>query len=88
MAMSHIRSRFLTARLLTMLLPGMALLTPNVITPISDFGIIAPLELPKSERWSRSTFELFRAEEIPWDELAFRSTREALREYLDGVRVV
>ena len=32
--------------------------------------------------------KLFRAEEIPWDELAFRSTREALREYLDGVRVV
>ena len=32
--------------------------------------------------------KLFRAEEIPWDALAFRSTREALREYLDGVRVV
>jgi 8-oxo-dGTP diphosphatase len=31
---------------------------------------------------------LFRADEIPWDELAFRSTREALRDYLDGVRVV
>jgi 8-oxo-dGTP diphosphatase len=30
----------------------------------------------------------FRADEIPWDELAFRSTREALRDYLDGVRVV
>ena len=25
---------------------------------------------------------LFRADEIPWDELAFRSTAEALREYL------
>jgi 8-oxo-dGTP diphosphatase len=32
--------------------------------------------------------KLFRADEIPWDELAFRSTREALREYLGGVRVV
>lgn len=31
---------------------------------------------------------LFRADEIPWDELAFRSTREALKDYLDGVRVV
>jgi ADP-ribose pyrophosphatase YjhB (NUDIX family) len=31
---------------------------------------------------------LFRADEIPWNELAFRSTREALRDYLDGVRVV
>lgn len=31
---------------------------------------------------------LFRADEIPWDELAFRSTREALQDYLDGVRVV
>jgi 8-oxo-dGTP diphosphatase len=31
---------------------------------------------------------LFRADEIPWDELAFKSTREALRDYLDGVRVV
>ena len=31
---------------------------------------------------------LFRADEIPWEELAFRSTREALRDYLDGVRVV
>jgi 8-oxo-dGTP diphosphatase len=30
----------------------------------------------------------FRADEIPWDALAFRSTREALRDYLDGVRVV
>jgi ADP-ribose pyrophosphatase YjhB (NUDIX family) len=25
---------------------------------------------------------LFSADEIPWDELAFRSTRDALREYL------
>jgi len=32
--------------------------------------------------------KLFRAEEIPWDDLAFRSTREALRDFLDGVRVV
>lgn len=32
--------------------------------------------------------KLFRADEIPWDALAFRSTREALRDYLDGVRVV
>ena len=31
---------------------------------------------------------LFRADEIPWDELAFRSTREALQDYLDGTRVV
>ena len=31
---------------------------------------------------------LFRADEIPWDELAFTSTRDALRDYLDGVRVV
>jgi ADP-ribose pyrophosphatase YjhB (NUDIX family) len=31
---------------------------------------------------------LFRADEIPWDELAFKSTRDALRDYLDGVRVV
>ena len=27
---------------------------------------------------------LFDADEIPWDELAFRSTTEALRDYLDG----
>lgn len=27
----------------------------------------------------------FRASEIPWDELAFRSTGEALRDYYDGV---
>ena len=26
---------------------------------------------------------LFRADEIPWDELAFHSTRDALRDYLD-----
>jgi 8-oxo-dGTP diphosphatase len=26
----------------------------------------------------------FTVEEIPWDDLAFRSTREALRDYLDG----
>ena len=32
--------------------------------------------------------KLFRPEDLPWDELAFRSTREALRDYLDGVRVV
>jgi len=32
--------------------------------------------------------KLFRAEEIPWDDLAFRSTREALREYLAGLRVL
>ena len=31
---------------------------------------------------------LFRADEIPWDELAFTSTRDALRDYLNGVRVV
>jgi ADP-ribose pyrophosphatase YjhB (NUDIX family) len=31
---------------------------------------------------------LFGADELPWDALAFRSTREALRDYLDGVRVV
>jgi 8-oxo-dGTP diphosphatase len=31
---------------------------------------------------------LFTPAELPWDELAFRSTREALRDYLDGVRVV
>ena len=32
--------------------------------------------------------KLFRADEIPWDELAFRSTRQALEDYLNGVRVV
>jgi len=32
--------------------------------------------------------KLFRPDDLPWDELAFRSTREALRDYLDGVRVV
>jgi ADP-ribose pyrophosphatase YjhB (NUDIX family) len=31
---------------------------------------------------------LFQPDNLPWDELAFRSTREALRDYLDGVRVV
>ncbi len=31
---------------------------------------------------------LFERDNIPWDALAFRSTREALRDYLDGVRVV
>lgn len=31
---------------------------------------------------------LFSADNLPWDELAFQSTREALRDYLDGVRVV
>lgn len=28
---------------------------------------------------------LFSADELPWDELAFRSTREALQDYLRGV---
>ena len=28
---------------------------------------------------------LFGSSELPWDELAFRSTREALRDYLNGV---
>jgi len=28
---------------------------------------------------------LFKPDELPWDDLAFRSTREALRDYLDGV---
>jgi len=32
--------------------------------------------------------KLFHPHDLPWDELAFRSTREALRDYLDGVRVV
>ena len=32
--------------------------------------------------------KLFRPDNLPWDELAFRSTREALRDYLDGIRVV
>jgi 8-oxo-dGTP diphosphatase len=31
---------------------------------------------------------LFDADTIPWNELAFRSTTEALRDYLDGVRHV
>ncbi len=31
---------------------------------------------------------LFHADELPWDGLAFQSTREALRDYLAGVRVV
>lgn len=31
---------------------------------------------------------LFSADDLPWNELAFRSTREALRDYFDGVRVV
>jgi 8-oxo-dGTP diphosphatase len=31
---------------------------------------------------------LFEADTIPWNELAFRSTTEALRDYLDGVRHV
>jgi ADP-ribose pyrophosphatase YjhB (NUDIX family) len=31
---------------------------------------------------------LFEADKIPWDELAFRSTSEALRDYLKGVRRV
>lgn len=31
---------------------------------------------------------LFEADKIPWDELAFRSTNEALRDYLQGVRHV
>ena len=29
---------------------------------------------------------LFRRDEIPWDELAFRSTTEALREYFEAER--
>lgn len=29
----------------------------------------------------------FDLDEIPWDDLAFRSTREALRDYIDGKRV-
>jgi len=32
--------------------------------------------------------KLFHPDDLPWDELAFRSTREALRDYLAGVRVV
>ena len=35
--------------------------------------------------WRRRLFE---ADTIPWNELAFRSTTEALRDYLDGVRHV
>ena len=31
---------------------------------------------------------LFTPDELPWDELAFRSTREALRDYLDRTRVL
>lgn len=31
---------------------------------------------------------LFTPDELPWDELAFRSTREALRDYLDSARVL
>lgn len=31
---------------------------------------------------------LFSTDELPWDALAFQSTREALRDYLAGVRVV
>jgi ADP-ribose pyrophosphatase len=31
---------------------------------------------------------LFTREELPWEQLAFRSTREALQDYLDGRRVV
>jgi ADP-ribose pyrophosphatase YjhB (NUDIX family) len=31
---------------------------------------------------------LFAPHELPWDRLAFQSTREALRDFLDGVRVV
>jgi 8-oxo-dGTP diphosphatase len=30
--------------------------------------------------------QLFDADKIPWNELAFRSTSEALRDYLEGVR--
>jgi hypothetical protein len=26
----------------------------------------------------------FELDDIPWDDLAFRSTREALRDYIDG----
>jgi hypothetical protein len=62
MARIQIRSRLLTTGLVTMLLPGMALLTPSMTAPRSDFGIIAPWELPRSERWSRNTFALFRGE--------------------------
>ena len=29
----------------------------------------------------------FDLDEIPWDDLAFRSTREALRDYIDGTQV-
>jgi ADP-ribose pyrophosphatase YjhB (NUDIX family) len=31
---------------------------------------------------------LFSPDELPWEELAFRSTREALRDYFDGTRVL
>ena len=31
---------------------------------------------------------LFTPDELPWDELAFRSTREALHDYLDSARVL
>jgi ADP-ribose pyrophosphatase YjhB (NUDIX family) len=31
---------------------------------------------------------LFTPDELPWDELAFQSTRDALRDYLDGVGMV
>ena len=31
---------------------------------------------------------LFTPDELPWEELAFRSTREALRDYLDSARVL
>ncbi len=33
-----------------------------------------------------SEVALFPVEDLPWSELAFRSTRDALRDYLDGLR--
>jgi hypothetical protein len=63
----------MTACLVTMLLPGEAVLAQSLITSSSDFDVIVPWDLPnvspgqataapKSERWSRNTFVLFRTE--------------------------
>lgn len=73
MTMNPVRNRLVAGCLATLLLPGGAALAHGLITPSSDFGIIAPWELPRvsqekataaqsSERWSSGTFVLFRTE--------------------------
>ena len=57
-----------------------SVLTPVGFVPAAFLGI--DLDGSPEARDESLEVRLFRPEEIPWDELAFRSTREALREFV------